>query len=274
MEDYFLFPAIHWGPKSQSLPKIADELNINVDTFAVIDDSAFERAEISSSLPQVRVYDVAEVKDLLRRVEFDVPITEMNKVRRLSYLTESKRKIIAASWHGDYEDFLRSCEMVMRVHPPRESQKARCLELLQRSNQFNLSGHRYSEEEFWTLLGDSAYECLAFEMADRFGDYGTVGFAAVELSTVPTLIDFVMSCRVAQKRVEETFLLWYAARSLKAGCTSFQIHLRVTDRNKPLRDVLGRLPVRLVQESGTQQTLQLTEHQSISVPHTIRIEEL
>ena len=75
LEEYFLYPAINWGRKSMNIKQIAKELNINVDTFAMIDDSVFERNEIKTHLNQVRVYDIVDIDNILNLTEFDVPIT-------------------------------------------------------------------------------------------------------------------------------------------------------------------------------------------------------
>jgi HAD superfamily phosphatase (TIGR01681 family) len=84
MSDYFLYPAINWGRKSQNLMEIAKELNINVDSFALIDDSEFERKEVKTALPQVRVYDAKSIDSLLYLPEFDVSVTELSSHRRQS----------------------------------------------------------------------------------------------------------------------------------------------------------------------------------------------
>lgn len=244
LSEHFLYPAIHWGPKSGSIRKIAVELNINVDTFAFIDDSAFERAEVARALPQVRVYDAARIDGLSALPEFDVPVTEVSRTRRQSYLAEARRRMIVDSWEGDNDDFLRSCKMVMRIGRPSADQVPRCLELLQRSNQFNLSAIRYSDSEFQALLEDKQVECFAFDLTDSFGTYGVVGFAAVRRGADgPVLVDFVMSCRAARKRVEDTFIHWYADQARRRGTSRFFVCMRRTDSNGPLRDALLATPL-------------------------------
>src|SRR5438105_10164366 len=88
LQDYFLYPAINWGQKSANLKQIAERLNIGIDTFAFVDDSPFERAEVAAALPMVRVYSPEQLAGLLERPELDVPVTEMSRKRRLSYLAE------------------------------------------------------------------------------------------------------------------------------------------------------------------------------------------
>jgi FkbH-like protein len=274
LADYFLYPAIHWGPKSRSLQQIADELNINVDTFAMIDDSPFERHEVSQLLPQVRVYDPAMGPALIQDSAFDVPVSAESGTRRLQYLTEARRRRVHQSWRGDYDEFLRSCHMVLKIRQPGEAEFSRCLELLQRSNQFNLNGHSYQESDFRQLLNSSSQECFCFEVTDDFGGYGIVGVAAFELTPDgAVLVDFVMSCRVAQKKVEATFLMWYAQQSHVARHGRLQARLKVTTRNMPLRDVLDELGFQCLRKEDQNQLLQLSLQDSISGPDVMQIED-
>ncbi len=272
LQDYFLYPAIHWGPKSRSVQQIADELNINVDTFAVIDDSAFERAEIGARLPQVRLFDAPEIADLLSRPEFNVPVTEASRMRRLSYLAEAQRKRIAASY-DDLDGFLRSCEMHLRIDVPSVAQRDRCLELIARTNQLNLSTRRFTEAELDALLTESGTDCYALSCRDRFGDYGLVGFASIEKrGDGPTLRDFVLSCRVAEKRVEEAFVFWYARKARASGADRLRAVLIATDRNQPLRDTLRTLPFNVVEQHERTTVLEMPLSDSLPQPDLITIE--
>ena len=274
LADYFLYPAIHWGPKSRSVQQIADELNINVDTFAVIDDSPFERREITNLLPQVRVFDPAVGSSLMDDTAFDVPVSDESRGRRLSYLTEALRKRIHQSWRGDYGEFLKSCHMVLQIRHPRVTDHSRCIELLQRSNQFNLSGRSYQPDDFHGLLQSDQHECFCFEVADDFGGYGIVGFAAFEATdTGPHLVDFVLSCRVAQKMVEATFLKWYAARQQHGGHQQLRARLRVTSRNAPLREVMEQLGFACLISEDDRQLLELRFEESVIIPDVLTIED-
>jgi FkbH-like protein len=254
LQDYFLYPAINWRTKSSNLARIAQKLNINLDTFALIDDSSFERAEVQTSLPQVRVYAETEISRLLMRDEFDVPISSSTKHRRVSYLTEIKRDEQKEAFAGDYDAFLRSCKMKLRVFVPREqSHISRCLELIQRANQLNLSTRRYTAEEFGNLLSSDGVLCLAMECTDRFGAYGIVGFASVDESgSRPTLHDLVLSCRVAQKKVEHAFIQWLARRERARAGKVLVAMVVASERNQPIRQVFDDFHFRSVGErNGT-----------------------
>jgi FkbH-like protein len=252
LADYFLYPAISWGQKSEGLRAVAAKLNLGLDSFALVDDSPFERAEVTAALPMVRVYSEAEVAELLGRPEFDVPVTETSRQRRSLYAVEAERGQAEASFAGDYEEFLRRCEMRMRIFVPQtESEIVRCLELVQRSNQLNLSTRRYTADEFRELLETAGILSVAVECADRFGEYGIVGFSTVdERGDVPLVLDYVLSCRVAQKRVEQTFFEWLGQREAEQGHTRLEAELVETPRNVALRRVFDELPFRVVEREA------------------------
>ncbi len=259
LEDYFLCPAIHWGPKSESLKRVATELNINVDTLALIDDSAFERGEVTSQLPQIRVFQDTEIPNLLKLSEFDVPITETSRTRRLSYLTEAKRKRIAASHGANYLEFLKECMLEAEIFIPRkEKEIARCLELLQRSNQLNLSTHRYDSEEFRGLLGNEKTMKIATRCKDRFGNYGIIGFSSIIFEDGRAVMkDFVQSCRVAQKKLENAWFKWMENRLTVLGYEKLHTTFIPTDRNHVLLEVLIEVGFQEVSKKGDSIELEL-----------------
>lgn len=232
----FLHPRINWVPKSVNIQDIVQELNIGVDACAFVDDSAFERAEVSQALQGIRLYSDTDVSELMKRPEFDVPVTEESRQRRLYYVAETKRKSVALDYAGDYERFLRSCKMKATLFRPTEPwHRERCLELLHRTNQLNLSTHRYDREEFEKLLGDPDALCICTACQDRFGDYGLVGFASLRRFVEGIyLVDFVLSCRVAQKKVENAWFDWLIIQARAMGYMKVHARYISTARNHVL----------------------------------------
>jgi len=250
--DYFIYPAINWGQKSENLRVCAKAININLDTFAFIDDSPFERAEVESALPQVRVYTEAQIPELLSLAEFDIPVTEESRKRRKSYLVQMQREKIAQEYRGDYKSFLKECEMVLALFcPVEEKHLLRCFELIERSNQLNLSTRRYSQEQFRELSAAPGIFCVAMQCKDKFGDYGTVGFASIdERGAVPKIVDLVISCRVAKKMVEHTFIEWLSEREKTRGAAFIEATFVKTKKNGPLGKVFEELPFETFDEAG------------------------
>ena len=204
IKDYFVYVFANWSPKSSNLFYAARMLNINIDTFALIDDSRFEREEVSSQLPCVRTYAEDNLADLLSLPELSLPITEESAHRRLSYIQEMSRKQVKDEFMGDNVEFIRNCGLQINIsHIENQPQFERRLELIKRTNQLNLSAHRYTEDEFKTLLADDDAEAFVVYAKDKFGDYGQVAFLYLRNSADKLLItEFAMSCRVAAKYVE------------------------------------------------------------------------
>ena len=248
---YFLYPQISWGAKSAGIRRAAERLNIGLDTFAFVDDSPFERAEVTEALPMVRIYAAAAAAELPVLPEFDVPVTETARHRRSQYRMRIEREEAEESASGDYLEFLRSCGLELRVLEPRKpAQIERCLELVQRSNQLNLSKRAYTRDEFELLLRTPGVLSVALDADDRFGSYGIVGFVAVDERDEPTVRDFVLSCRIAQKRVEHAFFGWLAERESSRGARLLRAELVRTSRNGPLQQVFEDLPFTSARDDG------------------------
>lgn len=251
LKDYFLYPAIHWNPKSESLKKIAKELNININSFAVIDDSMWERNEINNSLPNVRTYDPADILKIISNDEFNHPITEETKNRRKLYLTEKSRKAILTDWGSDTVGFLKNCKMEMTIKHPSSQDELRCIELLQRSNQFNLSGKDYSATSYFDLTDSADQECICVSLKDKFGNYGIVMVMVMKhYKSFTSIIDFAMSCRIAKKLAEDAFFKWCTQYTKLLGKENLKICLRVTGKNNPLIESLQALDLNMTTESN------------------------
>lgn len=208
VDEYFLYPQINWGPKSDSLHRIAGMLNINIDSFAFIDDSVFEREQVASQFPQIRVIDEAQLGDLLGMDPFCVEVTSESGQRRETYRSEMVRKEYREEKSLDLSTFIRECEITITVFEPKSTSEIdRCFELIQRTNQLNISGKKYSRPEFEQMLDASDRHSVAFSCKDKFGEYGIVCFAQYRvMQNALSFVEFAMSCRVAGKHIENAFL--------------------------------------------------------------------
>lgn len=265
LQDFFLYPAIHWGPKSDSVRTIAEALNLGLDSFALVDDSAVERAEVKARWPQVRVYADDEAGRLPGYSEFDVPVTAESAARRHLYVTEARRQDEVLRFADGHDEFLRHCEIELTLFSPVDVDEIeRILELLQRTNQLNLSTRRYSREALADLLGRADTLCLAARAKDKFGDYGIVGFASVELRPQPRLSEFVMSCRVMKKRLENAWFSWIFSFARSLGHDTVLADFVPTPRNGLLLEVLEDLG--FVRASSQGPAISLTRSLTDPVP--------
>lgn len=240
IDQYFLYPQIGWGAKSQSIKEIAKCLNIGIDAIAFIDDSVFEREQVHSVYPQVRIYDENQVCALCKKDEFTVDITEESKNRRKMYQAEEKRNIIKNQSNIDTIEFIRNCNLRISLFEPTSSdQIARCYELIVRTNQLNMSGIKYSKEEFEKVLSKEGFSNYAFFAEDNFGSYGIVGFGQYSVNDRQLKFsEFAMSCRVASKFVESA--LFYKLLESN-GCEKGVFNLKKTKKNGLLINTLKEI---------------------------------
>ncbi|MFC1667398.1 HAD-IIIC family phosphatase [Candidatus Omnitrophota bacterium] len=242
IQDYFLYPQIHWGLKSKSIKSIAKELNIGLNSVAFIDDSQFELYEVSSLLQEVRCYHVEDLERLLTFNEFNVLITPEAKKRRSYYKTTQEFTETEKSWEENRLDFLKSCQMTLKIKRTSKDKIERSYELIQRTNQLNLFARRYSKSEFMELIANDNHECFTLEFHDRFGEYGVIGFSAIELNKPSAkLIELAISCRVAKRYVEQTFISWLFKHYSNIGLNDLIIQMRRTGRNELLMVALEEL---------------------------------
>jgi FkbH-like protein len=238
LAEYFIFPHINWLPKSGNLQSAAKTININLNSFAFVDDSAFERGEVGEKCPQVRVFKETEISVLLDRPEFNPPISAESAGRRASYQLEMQRVEAAASFDGDYKEFLKSCNINLEycdLKYATEAEYGRCYELIQRSNQLTLTGNRYSQEAFKDLVSGASIRAWGIRCYDKFGDYGIVGAVVVadEGEGLWDVKEFVMSCRVAKKGCEAMAIGWVKKTT---GAKKLSADIVDTGRNGALKE--------------------------------------
>lgn len=248
VSDFFLYPQIHWNAKSGSMKDIAKSLNIGIDSLALIDDSVFEREQVRSALPQVRVYDAVDMNTLLSLPEFSVPVTEESKNRRQMYRAEEQRNLLRSNSNTDTIEFLKKCHLKATLFTPTtEAEQLRCYELVVRTNQLNMSGKKYTRPEFEAVLSRPDHKIFALSCGDDFGDYGIVGFGQYRVEGDKMIFtEFAMSCRVAGKYVESAL---FSHLLTMENCTCGTFSVQKTKKNTLLRRTLEEIGFQILEES-------------------------
>lgn len=233
IEEFFLYPQINWAAKSSSLKNIADNLNININSFAFIDDQAYEREEVNSAHPQVLCIDSKDVSDILTMPMFKPRfITEDSKQRRLLYMTDIERKIDEENWDGPSDSYLASLNMRFHIRLASESDLQRAEELTVRTHQLNATGYTYSYEELDTFRSSYDHLLLVSSLEDKFGTYGTIGLTLVEIQKDRWLIKLLlMSCRVMSRGVG-SIMINYLKNMAKEKNVDLFAEFVPTDRNR------------------------------------------
>jgi FkbH-like protein len=231
LDQYFLHPQVGWGPKSQSVARIAAAFDLGLDTFVFIDDQPFERAEVQASHPKVRALAHTDVGGLLTHAWFQHPVTAEGRGRRASYQAEARRTEAFETGGGDYLEFLKGSGLALHVTPLGAAEAPRVHELSQRTNQLNFTGAKLALSEVTAMTkADPARARWTLRCLDRFGDYGLIGFVELDLKA-GMLLEFFMSCRVQRKRVEHAVFAHMAQALRKRGHKEMQVRFRATERN-------------------------------------------
>ena len=246
LAEYFLFPQISWNPKSESVASIIQQINLGAESILFVDDSPFELEQVRAVLPEVRVLNAEEYKNLLSRPEFDVPVTKESTSRRKLYQVENARQEIKQSFGEDYKAFLKHCDIRMTLSAMTDQSLQRVHELTQRTNQMNFSGKKYDRSRLAEILQSPDLDTYVIQCEDRFGSYGVVGFAVVD-KREPRLTDLMFSCRIQAKRVEHAFLAYVIDKYTSQPQPEFYANYRKTPRNEPSGRVFADMGFR---ESG------------------------
>jgi FkbH-like protein len=203
---------VNWTPKSENLKTIAKELNIGLDALVFIDDSHFEVAEVTAQTPQVTVLqvppDAAQLPALLRDNAhlFDrLDITDDDRQRVGMMRQEGERK--QASQTMSEDEFLASLNLVATIRSVTDADMARVVQLINKTNQFNVATKRYSVEEAQAMRLAGTHDFYCLSVSDRFGDYGMVGIAIVKRQGAEAFFDtLLMSCRVLGRGIETALI--------------------------------------------------------------------
>ncbi|MET1071833.1 MAG: HAD-IIIC family phosphatase, partial [Umezawaea sp.] len=233
LSEYFVFPQIGWGRKSDSIKAIAEALNFATKTIAFIDDQPTERAEVEFHLPEVRCFDAVRALELPDLADFTPAVVTVDaRRRREMYQAGFQREAARTGHEGPDEDFLRSLGLELRIHRAGDEEISRVEELTLRTSQMNATGVHYSDADLRALTADPRHEVLVTTLTDRFGPHGAVGVMLIEKKPeVWNLKLLATSCRVVSFGTGAVILGWLTDQAARAG-----VHLvadfRKTDRNR------------------------------------------
>jgi FkbH-like protein len=230
---------IGWGLKSEAIGRTAEKLSLGLDSFVFIDDSPVEREEVACALPSVDVLDFPSDPTGLVNMLGEYPgfdtlrQTDEDRKRAEAYVEEAQRSAIKANSRSP-EEFYRSLGLQLGIFSARIEQAGRLHQLIMKTNQFNLTTRRISAEAFRALLGNRDYMVVGLRVLDRFGDSGITGLAIIEQCRPDawTVQDFLLSCRVLGRTVENAFLAWLIGRAARAGVNNIAIQYVATGRNQ------------------------------------------
>jgi FkbH-like protein len=237
--DDFTAYRINWNDKAANIAELAAELNLGLQSVVFVDDNPVERARVREALPEVYVPEWPEDKTLFasRLLElacFDSAyVTSEDALRNQSYTTE-KQRTLARKTVSSAEEWLLSLETEVTVEEFGEGNRVRVVQLLNKTNQMNLTTRRVSEQELQGWLKQGDRKLWTFRVKDKFGDSGLTGVLSLEVDAdVGLITDFVLSCRVMGRHVENAMVAFAAQYCLGRNMRELRANYLPTPKNKP-----------------------------------------
>lgn len=253
---HFAAMRINWNDKAQNLHEIAAELNFGIDSLAFLDDNPVEREHVRTTLPEVKVIDLPQDPIDYAAALRDCPVFERlmlsheDRARTTLYAVQRQRSQVEQTFTSK-EDFFHFLELEADVATVVPATLARISQLTQKTNQFNLTTHRYSEQQIAELAAGADAQVISIRVRDRYGDHGLVGVAITRDHCEDCEIDtFLLSCRVIGRNVETALLAHLAGQARDRGRRRLLGRFLPTRKNAPARDFYPRHGFQLQSQDG------------------------
>jgi FkbH-like protein/FkbM family methyltransferase len=248
---------IHWEHKSASLHALASELNVGLESLIFLDDNPVECAEVAANCPEVVVLQLpSRSEDFVRYLDnvwaFDRgPVTAEDR-RRTQMAKEGAEREQYRAQAPTLKQFIAGLELRLDFSEPQPEDFNRISQLTLRTNQFNFTAVRRSEQEIAAFLGKEGGRGLLARVTDRFGDYGLVGVVLYESDIECCRADtFLLSCRALGRGVEHRILAEIGRRAAVEGKQWVEIPFCQTARNEPAWNFISPLGAERLSHGGT-----------------------
>lgn len=246
--EHFAAVRINWEPKHENIRSIARELNLGTDSMVFWDDNPAERELVSRMLPEVAVPDFPDrpeelapaMAQIYHRYFEKTAVTGEDLEKTSQYAANARRNRLQEV-AGDFDSYLKQLETVVIREEP-EKNLERLTQLVNKTNQFNLTTKRYEQSQLGQMAVDSAKRIYLYRVKDRFGDNGIVAAGIVDLSgKEPVLEELVMSCRVMGRRVEDAIVEDIENEVMELGYPCLRAMYLPSGKNKPVEQLYERL---------------------------------
>jgi len=263
-EDHIAVFQANWTDKATNIRAIAEELSLGLESMVFLDDNPVERHQVRRELPQVAVPELPSDPALYSRTlaaagYFEALTVSDEDLRRADFYQNNARRANLQKTAGDLGSYLASLEMEITLQPFDGLGRARVTQLINKSNQFNLTTKRYTEAQIAEMERDPSYFTLQVRLTDVFGDNGMISVVICRrLSTEEWEIDtWIMSCRVMGRCVENMVLGTVLEQATNEGVRKLIGVYIPTDRNKMVSDHYPKLGFKRTKTEGFVETYEL-----------------
>ena len=253
---HFAALRINWDDKVENLRAIAAELKVGIDTLAFLDDNPVERARVRAELPAVTVIELPDDPMGYAQALRNTPVFERLSLssedhERGRYYAEQRQRLELERNVASLEGFYEALQQEVKIAPVSSETLVRVAQLTQKTNQFNLTTRRYSEQQIAEMAASPNWGVYTLGVKDRFGDNGIVGVAIThDTEDVSEIDTFLLSCRVIGRTVETALLAFLVKQSRARGKTCLQGWFIPTKKNTPAKEFYSTHKFRLLTERG------------------------
>lgn len=251
-EDFISIKA-NWEPKDRNLVQIAQDLSLLPESFVFVDDNPAEREIVRTSIPGAAIPEMTKVEYYIRDIDrcgyFEATTLSGDDLKRTRMYEENARRSKLEATFTDYHDYLLSLEMQGTIRAFEPIYLARIAQLTNKSNQFNLTTRRYTQNEIAEFMENPRYITLYGKLADKFGDNGVVSVVIGEKQggTLHILL-WLMSCRVLKRDMEYAMLDNLVGKAKEAGIKEIVGYYYKTAKNAMVQNFYESMGFELSKE--------------------------
>lgn len=242
LEDISYF-AVNWNDKADNILEIANNLNIGINSVVFFDDNPAERDLVSLSLPEVKVINVPkDPSNYIIALEEESPfewlqITKEDIDRSKTYKDNEKREKLKKEI-TDYNEYLKMLQMKVKIKSVNGESIDRFIQLINKTNQFNVTTRRYNEGEINSMQLDKGNIMFTVSLEDIYSNYGIISGVILKCSGSDCIIDtWIMSCRVFKRNIEYIVYKKIVEIAKLNNCTRIMGEYIPTDRNQMIKDL-------------------------------------
>jgi FkbH-like protein len=278
-EEHIAVFQANWNDKATNINAIADELSLGLDAMVFLDDNPVERGLVRQMLPQVAVPELPGDPALYARMllaagYFEAVAFSAEDRQRAEFYRDNARRVVLQKQAGDIEAYLVSLNMRMTLQPFDDTGRARIAQLINKSNQFNLTTRRYTESDVAAAQNDPDAFTLQVRLADNFGDNGMISVVICRREQDDWTIDtWLMSCRVLGRKVEVAVLQELIGQAAARGIRRLVGTYLPTERNKLVADHYANLGFTLLDRTpggGARWELRVDGASTVTLPIAIQ----
>jgi FkbH-like protein len=270
----------NWQDKCDNLETIARTLNLGLDSLVFLDDNPSERAAVRARLPMIAVPELPADPSyypvvLSQAGYFEATSFVAEDRGRAGYYEANAKRNTLLRQVADVDDYLSSLQMVLSLEPFDAVGRARIAQLINKTNQFNLTTRRYTEDQVRAMESDASVYSLQARLKDSFGDSGMISVVICRREPALWTIDtWLMSCRVLGRKIEDAILNRLVLDAQEAGAEALIGTYLPTEKNRLVEHHYEKLGFTLVEEGEdgrTQWALRLQEFKPRHVPLTVAV---